>query len=60
MIVSYSSSVVNKPEDLLTDDARVVIYNRHVFIVQANGVFWQHFGIKQKTPQFPALLFYSG
>ncbi len=30
-------SVVNKLEALLTDDARVVIYDRHVFIVQATG-----------------------
>ncbi len=35
MIVSYASSIVNKLEALLTDDARVVIYDRHVFIVQA-------------------------
>ncbi len=34
-IVNYTSSVVNKLEALLTDDARVVIYDRHVFIVQA-------------------------
>jgi hypothetical protein len=37
-IVNYASSVVNKLEALLTDDARVVIYDRHVFIVQATGV----------------------
>ncbi len=37
-IVSYASSINNKLEALLTDDARVVIYNRHVFIVQATGV----------------------
>jgi len=34
-IVNYASSVVNKLEALLTDDARVIIYDRHVFIVQA-------------------------
>ncbi len=33
--VNYASSVVNKLKALLTDDARVVIYDRHVFIVQA-------------------------
>ncbi len=38
MIVKYTSSVVNKLEALLTDDARVVIYDRHVFIVQAPGL----------------------
>jgi hypothetical protein len=37
MIVNYASSVINKLEALLTDDARVVIYDRHVFIVQATG-----------------------
>ncbi len=30
-----TSSILNKLEALLTDDARVVIYNRHVFIVQS-------------------------
>ncbi len=34
-IVNYASSVVNKLEALLTDDARVVINDHHVFIVQA-------------------------
>ncbi len=37
MIVNYASCVVNKLEALLTDDARVVIYDRHVFTVQATG-----------------------
>ncbi len=37
MIVIYASSVVNKLEALLTDDARVIIYDCHVFIVQATG-----------------------
>jgi hypothetical protein len=34
-IVNYASSIVNKLEALLTDDARVVIYDHLVFIVQA-------------------------
>ncbi len=34
-IVKYTSSIVNKLEALLTDDARVIIYDHHVFIVQA-------------------------
>ncbi len=34
-IINYASSIVNKLEALLTDDARVIIYDRHVFIVQA-------------------------
>jgi hypothetical protein len=38
MIVNDDSRVVNKLEASLTDDARVVIYNHHMFIVQAIGV----------------------
>jgi hypothetical protein len=34
-IVNYTSSGVNKLRASLNDDARVVIYNRHMFIVQA-------------------------
>jgi hypothetical protein len=34
-IVNYASGIVNKLEALLTYDARVVIYDRHVFRVQA-------------------------
>ncbi len=37
MIENYAYSIVNKLEALHTDDARVVIYDRHVFIVQATG-----------------------
>ncbi len=40
-IINYASCVVNKLEALLTDDARVVIYDRHVFIVQAT-VYFKH------------------
>ncbi len=36
-IVNDDSGVVNKLEASLTDDARVVIYERHMFIVQATG-----------------------
>jgi hypothetical protein len=36
-IVNDDSRVINKLEDSLTDDARVVIYDRHMFIVQATG-----------------------
>ncbi len=38
MIVNYASSVINELEALLTDHARVVIYDHHVFIVQAIDV----------------------
>ncbi len=34
MIVNNDSKVVNKLEASLTDDARVVIYDRHMFIVK--------------------------
>ncbi len=37
-IVNYTSSIVIKLKAFHTDDARVVIYNCHVFIVQATGV----------------------
>ncbi len=36
-IVNDDSRAVNKFEALLNDDARVVIYDRHMFILQATG-----------------------
>ncbi len=36
-IVNDESRVVNKLETSLTDATRVVIYDRHVFLVQATG-----------------------
>jgi hypothetical protein len=36
-IVYDDSRVINKLEATLTDDARAVIYDRHMFIVQAIG-----------------------
>jgi len=38
MIVNDASRVVNKLEASLTDDTRVVIYNCHMFIVQATDL----------------------
>jgi hypothetical protein len=38
-IVNDDSRVINKLEASLTDNARVVIYNRHMFIVQATAVW---------------------
>ncbi len=38
IIVNDDSRVINKLEASLTDDARVVIYDRRMFIVQATGV----------------------
>ncbi len=37
-IVNDHSRVINKLETSLTDDARVFIYDRHMFIVQATGL----------------------
>ena len=36
-IVNDDSIVINKLETSLTDDARVIIYDRQMFIVQAKG-----------------------
>jgi hypothetical protein len=36
-IINDDSSIINELETSVIDDARVVIYNRHVFIVQATG-----------------------
>jgi hypothetical protein len=36
-VVNDDSGVVNKLEDSLTVDYRVVIYDHHMFIVQATG-----------------------
>ena len=41
MIINEDSKVVTKLETSLTDDARFVIYNCHMFIVQATGEFWK-------------------
>jgi hypothetical protein len=40
MIVNDDSRVVNKFEASLTDNARVIIYDCHMFIVQATGVLF--------------------
>jgi hypothetical protein len=37
MIINDDSRVIAKLETSLTDSARVVIYDRHMFIVQATG-----------------------
>ncbi len=55
-IVNDYSRVVNKLETSLTDDARVVIYDRHAFIVQATGLLkigkqrqWKRISCKWST-----------
>jgi hypothetical protein len=37
MIVTDDSRVITKLETSLNDDARVIIYDHHMFIVQATG-----------------------
>ncbi len=37
-IINDDSRVINKLEASLTDDARVIIYDRYMFIVQATDV----------------------
>jgi hypothetical protein len=39
-IINYDSSTVNKFRASLTDDARVIIYDRQMFIVQATGLIF--------------------
>ncbi len=41
MIVNFDSSVINKLGASLTDDARVVIYDRHMFTVQARKYMYE-------------------
>ncbi len=36
--MNYASSIINKLEALHTNDARVIIYDRQVFIVQATDL----------------------
>jgi len=48
MTVNDDTRIVNKLEASLTDDTRVIIYDHHMFIVQATsfrpsgGRKWQH------------------
>jgi hypothetical protein len=37
-IINDDSRVINKIEASLTDDTRVIIYDRHMFIVQATSL----------------------
>ena len=37
MIVNDDSRVITKLETSLTDNARIIIYDRHMFLVQATG-----------------------
>ncbi len=50
-IVNDNSRVVNKLEASVTDNARVIIYDRHMFIVPKTGIN-QHTseGVCRQTP----------
>ncbi len=47
MIVNDDSTVINKFEVSLTDDARVAIYNCHMFIVQASDGNYKKMNVKK-------------
>ncbi len=61
MIVNYASSSINKLEALLTDDARVITYDRHVFIVQATDFACKlnRLGFKKNLPGTNALAYFT-
>ncbi len=42
-IVNDDSKIINKLETSLTGDARVVIYNHHMFLVQATNQLWLYY-----------------
>jgi hypothetical protein len=45
MIINDDSRAINKLETSFADDDRVVIYDRHMFIVQATGAYpWGNIG----------------
>jgi nanoRNase/pAp phosphatase (c-di-AMP/oligoRNAs hydrolase) len=48
-IINDNSRVINKLEASLTDDARVIIYDHHMFIVQATGTLTEREGSVQLT-----------
>ncbi len=55
-IVNSNSRVVNRLETSLTDDAKVVIYDRHMYIVQATGLI---FAIKLSENHIHSLITFS-
>ncbi len=38
MIINDNTGVITKLETSITDDTRVIIYDRHMFIVEATGL----------------------
>jgi len=49
MIVNDDSSIINKLETSLTDDTRVVIYDRHMLIVQVTDVSMLVYAMKLQS-----------
>jgi hypothetical protein len=58
-IENYASSGINRLKASLNDNARFVIYNRHMFIVQATGMCYKTFynGNSLKSYFYPCLIF---
>ncbi len=61
MIINDDSRVINKLEASLTDDTRMVIYDRHMFIVQATALYllaiqlkWLHY----KKSEYAHIIFF--
>ena len=52
-IVNYNSIIVNKFGASLTDDAIVVIYDRHMFIVQATRVLFTKLFVHRNLRMVP-------
>ncbi len=48
-LVNDDSRVITKLETSLTDDARVMIYNRHMFIVKATAKNLRRIKAKNKS-----------
>ncbi len=46
MIINDDARTINKLDASLIDDARVIIYDRHMFIVQATGQTKSKLGLK--------------
>ncbi len=57
MIVNDDSRVVTKLETSLADDARVIIYNRHMFIAQATD--WRKKSVLLKIAFLLRPIFFS-
>jgi hypothetical protein len=45
-IINDDSSIINKLKTSVTDDATVIIYHRHMFIVQATGHSLIHYCLR--------------